>query len=355
MAVHDGRTPRPIVLAGTRGVGKTVVLGEAAARAADEHTWLTAAVEVRPERPFIPHLIERLVEVTNLYRQTKEGSRPQVTGATVRASVLGVGGGMTFSRSPQPSPPAIPLDQAVAEACLAAIEHNAGVVITIDELQLATKPELGDFAATLQQHVPDGWPLVVVLAGLPSVRSTHKGATYLERAEWHALDLLKQKDTIEALQTPAESAGRPMRSNAAQQFAVASGGYPYAIQLIGHHAWRASAGASEITAAHVPTAIDNADVELSAGLYAARFEDSSDREREYLLALARLTAVNPDTPVTGAAVAAALAKTPKSLSYLRDRLIQKGTVFAEGDSIRFAIPGMATWLVGPTGTEMPRD
>jgi hypothetical protein len=156
---------------------------------------------------------------------------------------------------------------------------SAGVVITIDELQLTAKPELGDFAATLQQHVPDDWPLVVVLAGLPNIRGSDKGVTYLERAEWHMISLLDQADAVEALQAPAKTARRPMTDQAAEQLAAASGGYPYAIQLIGHLAWRASTGDATIDVAHVSPAIRDAHEELATSLYAARWEDFSERER----------------------------------------------------------------------------
>lgn len=348
VAALDGRTPRPLVLAGTRGVGKTVILGEAAAMAADTYSWLTAPVEIRPETPFVPQLIEQLIAIRDLYRQSKPGAKISVTGATVRASVLGVGGEVELSRARQPAMPALPLDVALSEACAAAAEHDAGVVITIDELQQAAKPELGDFAATLQQHVPDNWPLVVVLAGLPNIRGTHKGVTYLERAEWHAISLLGQADAIEALQAPAKTAGRPMTDQAAEQLAEASGGYPYAIQLIGHHAWRASTGDATIDIPHVRTAIRDAHEELAAGLYLARWEDSSEREREYLAALAGLSAAHER--VTGGMVAADLKKATKAVSWIRDSLIHKGTIFAEGDAIRFAIPGMGDWLRATTSS-----
>ena len=138
VAALDGRTPRPLVLAGTRGVGKTVILGEAAARAADTYSWLTAPVEIRPETPFMPQLIEQLIVIRDLYRQSKPDAKISVTGATVRASVLGVGGEVERSRTWQSVTPALPLDAALSEACAAAAEHDAGVVITIDELGLGS-------------------------------------------------------------------------------------------------------------------------------------------------------------------------------------------------------------------------
>ena len=82
---------------------------------------------------------------------------------------------------------------------LCCIRTSAGLVVTIDELQLAAREELADFAATLQQHIPDDWPLVVIVAGLPSIRDAHRGVTYLERGEWQALGLLDDVATRTAL------------------------------------------------------------------------------------------------------------------------------------------------------------
>ena len=52
-------------------------------------------------------------------------------------------------------------------------------------------------------------------------------------------------------------------------------------------------------------------------------------------------------------VAERLGKTPKAVSYLRDRLIQKGTIFAEGRVLRFAVPGFADWLLAGPGAADP--
>ena len=87
VAALDGRTPRPLILTGTRGVGKTVALGEAAALAAERLGWPTVHVEVRPRRPFTPLLLERLEAARHdLAHTTKPGRRgPRVTGGKVAA------------------------------------------------------------------------------------------------------------------------------------------------------------------------------------------------------------------------------------------------------------------------------
>ena len=133
-----------------------------------------------------------------------------------------------------------------------------------------------------------------------------------------------------------------MSNEAADQLAEASGGYPYAIQLMGHHAWRASTGSDTIGPAHAGPAIAAAQDELATGLYASRWQDASDQEQDYLRHLAALAANH--SRVTGAMVAEASDSTPKALSSPRSRLIQKGLIYAEGETVRFAIPGMADWV-----------
>lgn len=342
VAALDGRTPRPVILTGGRGVGKTVLLGEAAAIAAEKHSWLTVPIEIRPGRTFTPQLLERLAAARDLYRQTPEGKHLEVAAAKIRATVLGVGAEVELRRGER-AEPALALEALLADTCEAALVHEAGLVITVDELQFADRSELADFAATLQQHVPDNWPLVIVLAGLPSIRDTQRGVTYLERAEWHVLGLLGADATRAALAEPATASGRPMSLAACERLADASGGYPYAIQVMGHHAWRASSASDTIEDSHAVDAVAAAEEDLAAGLYESRWQDASPKEREYLFALAQLAAGHHD--VTAAEVARSLGKTTKAVSYLRDRLTQKGTVFSESGFLRLAVPGMANWIL----------
>ena len=348
VAALDARTPRPVVLTGGRGVGKTVLLGETAVIAAQEYSWLTVPVEVRPDLPFTPHVVDRLGAATELYRQAGTSRRGmEITGATLRASLMGVGAEVELSRDTRtPRSDAPRLDRALAAAVEAALEHGAGLVLTVDELQLAARSELADLAATLQQHVPDDWPLVVVLAGLPSLRhaqrESRRAVTYLERAEWHVLGLLDPTATAEALREPARQAGRPMSDSAQKLLAETSGGYPYAIQVLGHHAWRASTGSSSIELRHARAAAAAAEADLAAGLYTSRWHGASPKEQQYLSALADLLAAGGSAG--GADVARALGRTTQQVSYLRDRLIRKGTIFAEAGNLVFAVPGMADWV-----------
>lgn len=344
VAALDGRTPRPIVITGTRGVGKTVALGEAAALAASEHAWPTVHVEVRPDRDFTPLLTERVVAAGHLLEHTTADDRrkPVVTGGRVGASALGVGAEVEVQLERTGSGPVDPLEAALTTTMRIAMAEGAGLVITIDELQYAQRAELAGFTAILQERMADNWPLVVIVAGLPSIREPRRSVTYLERGEWHELGLLTQAEAVRALAEPAADAGRPMDADAAQLLAELSGGYPYAIQLYGHHAWRASTGSDRITRKHGLEARDGAKRELEEGLYVARWNDASDREKEYLAAVARL--ILREGEATGGAAAAELGRASTEVSYLRDRLLKKGTLYAEGSRLSFITPGMAEWV-----------
>ena len=346
VAALDARTPRPVLLVGPRGVGKTVALAEIANRALEQHSWPTVHVEVRPRTPFTPDLVERVQIATTLLEgaTATRRRRLRVSGGKVKAEPFGVGAEVDIVKTEDPSP-AVPLERALVRCMEAAVDRKAGLVLTIDELQLADRRELADLAAVLQAHIPDAWPVVLIAAGLPTLREPTKSVTYLERAEWHELGLLSEPDSIDALRQPAQEAGRPMSAAAAHELAAAAGGYPYAVQVMGHHAWRASTGASRITRTHVRTAMPAAQADLAAGLYASRWDDASPRERDYLTALANLTTTAPaGVEVTGVDVAKRLGEGTREVSYLRDRLLKKGTLFTRGRVLQFVTPGMGEWI-----------
>ena len=123
VAALDGRTPRPIIITGTRGVGKTVALGEAASLAAVEHAWPTVHVEVRPGRDFTPLLTERLNAARHVLEHTTVDDRrhPVITGGKLGASALGVGAEVEVHLERHGSGPVDPLEAALGAALRVAI------------------------------------------------------------------------------------------------------------------------------------------------------------------------------------------------------------------------------------------
>ncbi len=344
VAALDGRTPRPTLLAGPRGVGKTVLLTEAAAIAGARYGWPRVHVEVRPETPFTHDLIDAIRRAHELIEQPPVKRDLRAQSVTLRAGVPGVGGEVQFARAreeqedatPALRPPLTALAE-LARAC------NGGFVLTLDEAHLASRRELAALAALLQEGTGEHWPVAVVIAGLPLIRAPEHSVTYLERGAWHELGLLTQQDTVRALRLPAEAAGRPMDGDAATLLAKASGGYPYAVQLYGHHAWRSSAERDRIDLTAAEAALPRAHRELERGLYAGRWTAASPTQQRYLAALAAIVA--SAGPTTGRAVADELGRTPKQLSTVRDDLIKAGTLTVEGNELRFTIPGMSDYAL----------
>lgn len=349
IAAYDARTPRPLILLGPRGVGKTVTLGEIASLAAEDHAWPTVHVEART-RGFLPELTRRLKHARQLLEGdagSEQGAgRARVTGSKVEARAFGIGAGVELQFDRPGEQPDQDFGTALRQVMQVAVDRNAGLLLTLDELQNASMDDLTTLAATLQESVPRDWPLVVAVAALPSLRrSRGRNAlpTYLERAEWHELRALPAVDARQALVEPARQSHRPMTEEAAGALLDIAGGYPYAIQVAGHYAWRSSHGAAQITLAHARQAQPRIEADLEQ-LFSSRWADASERQRDYLRAIAR-AAHHHGRPPTGGEVAAELGTSTKSVSYLADRLLKKGTIYRDGAGrLHFITPGMGPWI-----------
>ena len=176
-----------------------------------------------------------------------------MTGGKVEARAFGVGGELQFDKETlgEQEPP--DLGATLAETMQVATGRSPGLVLTIDELQNAEPGDISMLFGVIQEYVPNGWPLVLALAALPTLRESRgrrRLPTYLERAEWHDLDILPPTEARQALVGPAQQAGRPMTPAAADVLLDHAGGYPYAIQVAGHFAWRASHGSRAVGVDH---------------------------------------------------------------------------------------------------------
>lgn len=347
VAAIDGRMPRPVLLAGARGVGKTVLLSEAAAIAGSRFGWPRAHVEMRPGTPFTPDLIDAIGRARELIEQPRRKRALRAESVTVHAGLPVVCGEVQFARAADAREQAA---SSLREALTAVVElasvRDSGVVVTLDEAHLAARAELAALAALLQEGAGERWPLVAVFAGLPLMRSPEHSVTYLERGAWHELRLLTRDETVRALRAPAQMAGRPMDEATAELLADASGGYPYAVQLYGHHAWRTSAGKRRIDRAAAQAALPRARRELERGLYAARWSAASPTQKRYMTAVAAVAAAG--RPASGRIVADELGRTTKQVSSVRDDLLKQGTLAVENGELRFTIPGMGAYVLAVT-------
>lgn len=352
-AALDNRMPTPLVLVGARGVGKTVLLEEIAQRAGARYGWPWLRVEMTDSTPFTPTLLSGGDQIRSLITQDRPRDRFKASDATFRAGLPGVGAEIHVTRESAPAA-GDPLDLRLGLQGLAEVarEHDTGVVITFDELQLVDRAEMGRLGAALQLGISEQWPFVVALAGLDAVRQPGLLPTYFERANWHTLDVLDEQSAARALAGPADAAGRPFDADAVTYLAEATGGYPFAIQLYGHHAWRASHGKATIDLAAAQQAAETGNLRLAKNLYAQRWRQAAPRERDYLIAAAEEYTAHGT--ITSSAIATRMHATrTQQLAPIRARLLSKGTLVSDGHELHFAVPGMAAFVLSMR--EAPSD
>jgi DNA polymerase III delta prime subunit len=372
--VSRGRPERSIVLTGLRGVGKTVLLN-AMRSAAVRRGWGTGKLEARPEQPI------RLPLAAALHLAVRELSGPD---PAERDHVLGVlkafaqrqpthdagrGGRPSALRlrnrwQPGIDVPAvagradsgdieIDLVELFSELAGLAGDTGRGIAIFVDEMQDLGADDVSALCAACHELSQRALPLVLVGAGLPHLPAVLSGAkSYSERLfRFARIDRLDPAAADVALRRPAREEGADIDDAALHALYVATGGYPYFVQAYGKVSWDA-APRSPITASDVAIAAPEAERELAVGFFGARYERATPSEREYLRAMADLGGPAHDTPGAGvdapvatAAVAAALARPPQSLSPARDGLLKKGLVYsAQRGQIAFTVPHFGRYL-----------
>ena len=334
------------LLVGVRGAGKTATLNAVQEHARDRG-WLVLAETAHGD------LCDRLVAATlELTLKLpggghRQGGRPRLAGI----SALGVGVEFTG---------ADPVDAGALEARLRSVltdlgsrlasEHR-GLLITLDELQGGEPPELREFATTLQ-HVTrrEELPVAFVGAGLPSIDDTvlqDSAITFLQRCSRHEIAELSDAATATAFAEPIAAHGGRISEDALRRAVEASNGYPFMVQLIGFHSWRAaSSDPPRLGIADVSSGISEAERRLPHLVLAPIWRSMSGVDRQFALAMAQ------DGGETSTAdISKRLGRSSSYISTYRSRLIRAGFIRSTGHGrVDFAHQATRAWLRSPDRT-----
>ncbi len=348
--VIQGRGARPMLLTGLRGTGKTVLLNAIRRRARDFHH-LTAAVEA-PEREPLTQLI-----YSQAYQALRKLSLSEKAKALAHAGMAALRSfAKTFkiqmgdlSVSVEPARGVadsgnlefdlVDLFEAIGQAA-----HADGVAwsLFIDELHFARRDELCALIVALHRAAQDDLPILLFGAGLPQLKAQLGDAkSYAERLfTFHTTGPLDGVAAAAAIRRPIEEEDERIDDDAVREIVLRTEGYPFFLQAWGFQAWNA-AQASPITVGDVENATAYALRELDEGFFPLRLDRLTKAERAYVLAMARLG----EGPYRSGAVAEALGKTPKALSTIRNRIIDKGMVFSpDHGEIAFTVPMFDRYL-----------
>ena len=329
MDAGPGHPTRLALLAGQRGIGKTVLLneiGEVAAVRGWHVIDLTAS----------PGLVQRVeVEASRLLREEDPPPKGRVTGV----SVAGLGG-VTIERSGEPASDARRTLSLLSDRLAG---RGAGVVLTLDEIHAGPRSEMRALAHLAQHLMREERAFMLVMAGLPSAVSGLLGdesLTFIRRADRHELAVVDVIDVEVAFARTFQQHGKIIDGDLCRSMARASRGYPFLIQLIGFHVWRRSSDRS-IDPDAVRRGIDDALERLHVLVHEQALKDISPTDLRVLKAMA---VDEGDSLVSD--LAARLDRDRLWINNYRRRLVDARVIEPTGRGrVRFAIPYLREYLL----------
>ncbi|WP_394281328.1 ATP-binding protein [Corynebacterium sp.] len=329
-----GHPNRSLIISGSRGIGKTVLLTELE-DLARTRGWVVIRASGRQG------MAETLTNSTipELMESIEPTAKRHVTGV----SVAGLGSVRSELNDDQPVVPR--LVTRLHE--LLNLLKGTGVLITIDEIQDSNPDDLAEIAVAYQDLIRDDAEVSLAMAGLTQGINqllNLPGATFLRRARHYELGPLTVDDATTTLAETAAEAGKPFTSGAAEYAGELTQGYPYLVQLIGFLAWNAAA-TSEITRADVSSIREEAIEILGTQVHQPSLRAVPPRQREYLDAMAHIQFQTGRSRVSTTDLTTALERPTTALSDTRGKLIDRDLIVAAGwGEVEFAQPYLGEFL-----------
>lgn len=329
-----GNPDRSILISGSRGIGKTVLLTELE-DIAKQRGWLVLRSSAREDidRVLVESAIPEAIESLD------QTSRRKVTGI----SIAGIGSVSTQVESQEPSKRLTTQLRDLLDRL-----RGTGVLITIDEIQDVSAEDVTHVAIAYQDLVRDDLPVAVAMAGLTHGINTLlnlPGATFLRRARHYELGPLTLEDAQAALAGTAQEGG--LEFPRAADAAAFSLGYPYLVQLTGYLAWESAVrmGLRSLDDQALEHAMPRAIDRLGTQVHQPALREVPHRQREYLEAMASIAQRTPDGVVATAEISEELGVPVTSLSDTRAKLIDRDLITPAGwGMVEFAQPYLADYI-----------
>jgi hypothetical protein len=341
-----GATEQSMVIRGLRGVGKTVLLNTFEDHAEAEG-FLTYYHELTPDSSLVAE-IARDVQAALARLKLSARAMGAIRDALGHLGTIKVVGpeGIELAvdlRKADEGTITRDLSELFLQLGGAAANKDSGVVFLLDEIQFVAEVEYRAIVSALHRATQKNMPITLAGAGLPQIpRFTGEARSYAERLfTFPVIANLPADDARAALVEPARQQGVEFTEDAVELALSWTGGYPFYIQQLGKHAWNL-APASPIEAPDIEAAMPAAQAALDMSIYEVRVQRATDQERRYMRAMAELG----DGPYRSGAVAAKLGKTTAAVSMVRQRLLDKGLIYATEDYgyVDFTVPRFAEFM-----------
>lgn len=341
-----GATEQSMIIRGLRGVGKTVLLNTFEDYAEAEG-FLTYYHELTPNSGLVAE-IARDAQAALARLKLSARATTAVRDALSHLGTIRVVGpeGIELAvdlRKADEGTITGDLSQLFLQLGNAAAKKHSGVVFLLDEVQFVSEVEYRAVVSALHRATQKNVPITLAAAGLPQIpRLTGQARSYAERLfTFPVIANLRTDDARVALVEPARQQGVEYTEEAEELALSWTEGYPFYIQQLGKHAWNLAAR-SPISANDIEAAMPIAQAALDSSIYEVRVQRATDQERRYMRAMAELGA----GPYKSGAVAAKLGKTTAAISMVRQRLLDKGLVYATEDYgyVDFTVPRFAEFM-----------
>lgn len=328
-----GSPERATLVTGLRGTGKTVMLN-AYEDVAGIEGWLVISETATP------NLIDRITQ-EHLPRLLRDVDPHQTESRLTGLSLPGgFGADREVSERHAPRPG---LRSQLTELTDILGERGSGVLITVDEVHRKGMVDLRELGMTIQHAFRERRNVAFVGAGLPSAVDdllSDEVSTFLRRADRRHLRTVRPEEVAQAIAVPIREAGRDITPEALQIAVAGTGGYPFMIQLVGLHAWRADATATTIDADQASRGVDQARRKVGQLVHASALADLSNVDRTFLAAMA-----HDDGPSRMADIARRLGVEATYAGQYRLRLIAAEVIEPRGHGlVDFTLPGLRDYL-----------
>ena len=346
-----GKPSRSQMFLGLRGVGKTVLLN-AVETMAKERGHFTSIIEAPESKPLgellLPHVhqvLRKLSLTDNAKAKVHDAMRALRSFASAfkfeygdLAIAVDPEVGIADSGDLENDLPE--LFVRVGEAAKAA---GKAWTLLIDEVQYLGQKDLAALIVSLHKINQANLPVLFFGAGLPQVAAlSGEAKSYAERL-FHYPDIgaLSESDAKAAIRQPVNDEGARIEDDALTEIFLKTRGYPYFLQEWGHQSWNLAQG-DTITLNDARQAEARTLKRLDEGFFKVRFDRLTPKEREYVIAMAKLG----NGPYRSSDIADALGETAQSLGPRRAQIISKGMIYSpsHGD-IAFTVPMFNNYLI----------
>jgi hypothetical protein len=344
--IKAGRPERSFLLAGLRGVGKTVLLNKIR-ELADSDGYRAVLIEAHEGKPLatllLPALRQLLISLdrmANISQKAKRGLRilkSFFNALKIKYQDIEIGldidpeVGIADSGSLEAD-----LSEVFIALGEAAADRRTAIALIIDEMQYLNEEELSALIMAMHQISQRQLPVVLIGAGLPQlVALSGRSKSYAERLfQFPEVGALQPADAAAAVQEPVQEQGIQFTEDALQEIIRQTRGYPYFLQEWGYQAWNLAAQ-SPIGVDVVRDATAESIRRLDANFFRVRFDRLTPREKQYLRALADLG----DSAQRSGDIAEQLGVNVQRIAPVRNGLIKKGMIYspAHGDTA-FTVP-----------------